>query len=117
MSDDDRKSTPATLFNGKERNFIYWEQKSIARAYKKKFHDVLMGIIKIPQYGINYDYDKSLPTDPVQEKLDSNLAAYSDSVNSIDTTTSGGRTAFLLVSKATSPIYPTGDSCQAFINL
>ena len=46
--DEDSKSKIA-LFDGRQRNFIIWEEKFIARAYKKKFADVLLGAVTVPK--------------------------------------------------------------------
>ena len=56
------------IFDGNRMNFPFWEQKFIAQAYKKKFHDVLFGKFKVPKFGIHYDNDKKAPnTDMSQD--------------------------------------------------
>ena len=57
-----------------------------------------MGTIVVPKFGADYDKSKP-PDDKMQARIDENLVAYCDLINSIDTTLSGGRMAFQLVTK------------------
>jgi hypothetical protein len=116
MSDDDKKSTRVTLFDGKERSFPFWEEKYVARAYKKDFHQILDGTLVIPKFGTDYTTE-SPPDDPMKAIIEKNLGAYCDLVNAIDTQEQRGRTAFTLVTKTKSPIYPKGNAYEGFGNL
>jgi hypothetical protein len=112
MADEDSKSTRVTLFDGRDQNFPFWEQKSIARAYKKQFHGILMGTIVVPKFGTDYD-KSSPPDDKMQAHIDENLVAYCDLINSMDMTLSGGQMAFQLVTKTVTKVFPNGNAHRA----
>jgi hypothetical protein len=59
----------------------------------------------------------SPPDDPMKAIIEKNLGAYCDLVNAIDTQEQRGRTAFTLVTKTKTPIYPNGNAYEGFKNL
>jgi hypothetical protein len=105
-----------TLFDGRERSFPYWEEKYVARAYQKDIHQILDGTLVLPKFGTDYD-TVSPPDDPMEAIIEKNLGAYCDLVNAIDTQGQRGRTAFTLVTKTKTPIYPNENAYEGFKNL
>jgi hypothetical protein len=79
-------------------------------------HGALMGTIVVPKFGTDYD-KSSPPDDKMQARIDENLVAYCDLINSMDTTLSGGRMAFQLVTKTVTKVFPNGHAHEGFTNL
>ena len=111
-------------FDGKRSNFIYWDEKFLAKAEKEELIDVIIGEVKIPACGVDYntktddsgDFTDG-PSDSAKEILKNNRAAYSLLVNCINTDTSEGISAFNIVVKTKNPQYPSGNVRQAYLNL
>lgn len=105
------------MFDGKQRSFIFWEEKFMARIYKKKFNSIFLNTVKVPMYGTDYGEGVSTPEEGIQDDVDLNIAAYSELINSIDTSEESGKTAFHLVSKTRVKEYPNGNAYKAYMNL
>ena len=116
ISDDDSKYR-RSLFDGRERNFPYWEHRFVARAFRKEFNGILDGSVAVPKFGVDYDFDKKPATEEVRDRIEKNLHAYSELISGIDTETPGGKTAFLLVMKTRSSEYLNGNAYEGFKGL
>ena len=96
-NEEETKQGKLAMFDGRQRNFVVWEEKFIARAYKKKFADVLLGKVTVPKFKEDYDNEENKPDDAMTKIIEMNIMAYGDLVNSIDTNEESGRTAFRLI--------------------
>ena len=114
--DEDSKSKIA-LFDRRQRNFIIWEEKIIARAYKKKFADVFLGTVTVPKYKIDYDDSDNKPVEVLMKIIEMNIAAYGELINCMNTSEESGKTAFRIVRKTRNAEFPHGNARQAYLNL
>jgi len=114
---DNEKLIKLALFDGIKSNFIFWEEKFLARAYKKKYINVILGKVDIPKYKIDYDDDANPPDEAKREIINHNIAAYVDLVHGLNTDEPAGKTAFRLVVKTKTREYPHGNARQAYLNL
>jgi len=98
------------IFDGKLKNFVFWEEKFIARAYKKKFYDVLSQKVKAPRFGEDYNDTDMLPSEALQKDIDMSVLAYGELINAMDCAEDAGKTAFRLVYKMKCLEYPNGNA-------
>jgi len=102
---------------GARGTLIIWEEKFIARAYKKKFADVLLGTVTVPKYKIDYDDSDNKPDEALMKIIEMNVVAYGELINCMDTSEESGKTAFRLVRKTRNAEFPHGNARQAYLNL
>jgi hypothetical protein len=97
----EEKKELMTRFDGKTKNFDIWHEKFIARSFEKKFHSILVGKVKVPEYGVDYNDDdkKMKPDEIMQQLIDMNIKGYNDLIQCIDASKDAGRTEFCLVLK------------------
>ena len=94
MTEVEDTKTRIAIFDGKLKNFVFWEEKFIARAYKKKFYDVLSQKVKAPRFGEDYNDTDMLPSEALQKDIDMSVLAYGELINAMDCTEDAGKTAF-----------------------
>jgi len=69
-NEDETKQGKLAMFDGCQRNFVVWEEKFIARAYKKKFADVLLGKLTVPKFDEDYNNDENKPDEAMTKRYE-----------------------------------------------
>jgi len=64
----DNTKIKLAMFDGKQRNYVVWEEKFIARAYKTKYADILIGTVEIPKFKEDYDHKDKAPDEAMSDK-------------------------------------------------
>jgi hypothetical protein len=94
------------MWDGKNPNWIVWETKVQARAVKKRWYDVMIGLPEVvPADSIVLDEDNVAHTNDIK-KRDANRRGYSNLISLIDMTKSSGRAAFSVVHMAKNETSP-----------
>ena len=95
-------------FDGRNRNWDPWSEKTYAKAKRRGWKKLLVGAVKIPTES---EYEQAV-TDKNKEVIligDLNEEAYEELVLCMDHTTDLGRVAFSLVKNSKSADYPEGN--------
>jgi gag-polypeptide of LTR copia-type len=104
-------SSRILLFSGKQKDWVHWEEKFLAKAKRKYLKDLYLGKIPIPK-----ETDHELDDDDLKI-IDQNEIAYSELMMAMDTTKAAGKVAFSLVRSSKSKDYPDGHAAVAWKRL
>jgi hypothetical protein len=103
-------------FYGKSEEWPTWSEKFLAKARGYGFKDVLLGKVKVPRTGEDYDTE-SQEGKKLTIVADMSELAYTELILSIDDKTSSGKVTFNLVKGCKNKDYANGKASMAWERL
>ena len=109
--DTTEKANWIISFSGKHEEWRMWSRKSLARAKTKKFKDVLLGNVEVP------DYDQFIDVSTDEGKLKMAARVANDNAFNELQLSCADEVSFGAVDEAVTNMLPDGDAAKAWANL